>query len=171
MLLVLFLLFCLIKTQRLYAQFLLHNLDLESNHYFSFKGTLQITPIICFIFFLLSGIGWAVVLIAFYTDFFYNVIIAWSLHFFFSSFTTHLPWTTCNNEWNTPNCYEGKYGWFYGTIFKIVDFLSKIQLFVSVFKLLCSERYVMRKGLSSGASFNSQLLNIYMYKFLVFGDY
>ena len=54
------------------------------------------------------GIGWAVVLIAFYTDFFYNVIIAWSLHFFFSSFTSHLPWTTCTNAWNTPNCYEGR---------------------------------------------------------------
>lgn len=56
---------------------------------------------------LFKGIGWAVVLIAFYTDFFYNVIIAWSLHFFFSSFTSHLPWMTCDNEWNTENCYEG----------------------------------------------------------------
>ncbi len=35
----------------------------------------------------LSGVGYSVVLIAFYTDFFYNVIIAWSLYFFFSSFT------------------------------------------------------------------------------------
>ncbi|XP_070206051.1 sodium-dependent dopamine transporter-like [Littorina saxatilis] len=57
---------------------------------------------------LFKGIGWAVVLIAFYTDFFYNVVIAWCLHFFFASFTTDLPWTSCGNEWNTPLCYDGK---------------------------------------------------------------
>lgn len=57
---------------------------------------------------LFSGIGWAVVLIAFYTDFFYNVVIAWSIHFLFSSFTSELPWATCGHEWNTEYCYEGK---------------------------------------------------------------
>ncbi|GJQ83365.1 putative sodium:neurotransmitter symporter [Trypoxylus dichotomus] len=53
---------------------------------------------------LLKGIGYAVVLIAFYVDFYYNVIIAWALRFFFASFTDMLPWTTCNNTWNTPFC-------------------------------------------------------------------
>ncbi|XP_022916091.1 sodium-dependent dopamine transporter [Onthophagus taurus] len=53
---------------------------------------------------LLKGIGYAVVLIAFYVDFYYNVIIAWALRFFFASFTDLLPWTTCDNPWNTPNC-------------------------------------------------------------------
>lgn len=54
--------------------------------------------------FLFSGIGYAVVLIAFYVDFYYNVIIAWSLRFFFASFTKELPWTSCNNFWNTADC-------------------------------------------------------------------
>ncbi|GBM41780.1 Sodium-dependent dopamine transporter, partial [Araneus ventricosus] len=49
-------------------------------------------------------IGYAVVLIAFYVDFYYNVIIAWSLYFFVASFNSVLPWTTCDNPWNTPNC-------------------------------------------------------------------
>ncbi|KAF2880313.1 hypothetical protein ILUMI_25871, partial [Ignelater luminosus] len=53
---------------------------------------------------LLKGIGYAVVLIAFYVDFYYNVIIAWALRFFFASFTNMLPWTTCDNPWNTPFC-------------------------------------------------------------------
>ncbi|KAK5644887.1 hypothetical protein RI129_006187 [Pyrocoelia pectoralis] len=53
---------------------------------------------------LLKGIGYAVVLIAFYVDFYYNVIIAWALRFFFASFTSMLPWTTCDNPWNTPHC-------------------------------------------------------------------
>ncbi|XP_060596173.1 sodium-dependent dopamine transporter-like [Ruditapes philippinarum] len=56
---------------------------------------------------LFKGIGWAVVLIAFYTDFFYNVVIAWALHFFFASFTGNLPWEKCDNNWNTPLCFEG----------------------------------------------------------------
>nr|6M0Z_A Chain A, Sodium-dependent dopamine transporter [Drosophila melanogaster]6M3Z_A Chain A, Sodium-dependent dopamine transporter [Drosophila melanogaster] len=58
---------------------------------------------------LFKGIGYAVVLIAFYVGFYYNVIIAWSLRFFFASFTNSLPWTSCNNIWNTPNCrpFEG----------------------------------------------------------------
>lgn len=51
-----------------------------------------------------SGIGYAVVLIAFYVDFYYNVIIAWALRFFFASFTSMLPWTRCDNAWNTPLC-------------------------------------------------------------------
>ncbi|KAK8720072.1 hypothetical protein OTU49_013597, partial [Cherax quadricarinatus] len=55
---------------------------------------------------LFKGVGYQVVCIAFYVDFFYNVILAWSLRFFFASFTTDLPWTNCNNEWNTPNCRE-----------------------------------------------------------------
>nr|XP_027213255.1 sodium-dependent dopamine transporter-like [Penaeus vannamei] len=54
----------------------------------------------------LKGVGFQVVCIAFYVDFFYNVILAWSLRFFFASFTTELPWTNCNNEWNTRNCRE-----------------------------------------------------------------
>ncbi|XP_014240511.1 sodium-dependent dopamine transporter [Cimex lectularius] len=53
---------------------------------------------------LFKGIGYAVVLIAFYVDFYYNVIIAWALRFFFASFTSMLPWTTCDNPWNTPQC-------------------------------------------------------------------
>ncbi|KAJ1521895.1 hypothetical protein ONE63_002232 [Megalurothrips usitatus] len=53
---------------------------------------------------LFKGIGYAVALIAFYVDFYYNVIIAWALRFFFASFTSMLPWTTCDNPWNTPNC-------------------------------------------------------------------
>ena len=53
-----------------------------------------------------KGIGYAVVLIAFYVDFYYNVIIAWALHYFFMSFSSQLPWATCSNPWNTAKCRE-----------------------------------------------------------------
>ncbi|CAH1800555.1 unnamed protein product [Owenia fusiformis] len=68
------------------------------------KGAITCWGRICPLF---KGVGYAVVLIAFYVDFFYNVIIAWALYFFFASFTTTLPWVTCNNYWNTPDCVDG----------------------------------------------------------------
>lgn len=43
------------------------------------------------------GVGYAVILIALYVGFYYNVIIAWSLYYLFSSFTLHLPWTDCGH--------------------------------------------------------------------------
>lgn len=62
----------------------------------------QILPF--FFFYPCVGIGYAVVLIAFYVDFYYNVIIAWALRYFFASFASLLPWTTCDNPWNTLHC-------------------------------------------------------------------
>ncbi|TPP61030.1 Transporter, partial [Fasciola gigantica] len=53
---------------------------------------------------LLKGVGYSVVLVAFYTDWFYNMIIAWSLYYFGISFNKQLPWMFCGNEWNTPSC-------------------------------------------------------------------
>ncbi|XP_039325013.1 sodium-dependent dopamine transporter [Saimiri boliviensis] len=58
----------------------------------------------------LKGVGFTVILISLYVGFFYNVIIAWALHYLFSSFTTELPWTHCNNSWNSPNCSDAHPG-------------------------------------------------------------
>lgn len=51
-----------------------------------------------------SGIGYAICVIALYVSFYYNTIIAWALFYFYSSFSTILPWTNCDNVWNTPDC-------------------------------------------------------------------
>ncbi|KAF7627132.1 hypothetical protein Mgra_00009598 [Meloidogyne graminicola] len=68
------------------------------------KGAITTWGKICPLF---KGIGYCVIITAFYTDFFYNVIIAFALHYFFSSFTTErLPWTKCSNNYNSPACYE-----------------------------------------------------------------
>ncbi|XP_075181541.1 sodium-dependent noradrenaline transporter [Anomaloglossus baeobatrachus] len=50
------------------------------------------------------SVGYTVILIALYVGFYYNVIIAWSLYYLVSSFTSELPWTKCGNPWNTDNC-------------------------------------------------------------------
>ncbi|XP_070117930.1 sodium-dependent noradrenaline transporter isoform X2 [Equus caballus] len=55
-----------------------------------------------------KGVGYAVILIALYVGFYYNVIIAWSLYYLFSSFTFNLPWTDCGHTWNSPNCTDPK---------------------------------------------------------------
>ncbi|KAG7468321.1 hypothetical protein MATL_G00141710 [Megalops atlanticus] len=53
-----------------------------------------------------KGVGYTVILIALYVGFYYNVIIAWSLYYLFSSFTSELPWLKCGNIWNSNNCTE-----------------------------------------------------------------
>ncbi|XP_072047524.1 sodium-dependent dopamine transporter-like isoform X2 [Amphiura filiformis] len=55
---------------------------------------------------LFKGVGCAAVAIAFYVDFYYNVIISYALYYFFASFTPVLPWSTCTNKWNTEFCFE-----------------------------------------------------------------
>ncbi|EPY89922.1 hypothetical protein CB1_000069009 [Camelus ferus] len=40
----------------------------------------------------IPGVGYTVILISLYVGFFYNVIIAWALHYLFSSFSAELPY-------------------------------------------------------------------------------
>ena len=49
-----------------------------------------------------AGVGGAMFLVSFFVSIYYNVIIAWTFFYFFASFTTDLPWASCDNEWNTP---------------------------------------------------------------------
>lgn len=35
---------------------------------------------------------------------YYNVILAWTLYYFGMSFSSDLPWTRCDKEWNTDTC-------------------------------------------------------------------
>ena len=39
-----------------------------------------------------------------YIGIYYNVVICISFYYFFMSMTNLLPWTYCNNPWNTPAC-------------------------------------------------------------------
>jgi len=53
---------------------------------------------------LFKGLGIAMVMTNTMIGVYYNVIISWVLYFLFSSFTSELPWSSCNNTWNTILC-------------------------------------------------------------------
>ncbi|KAI4896507.1 hypothetical protein NFI96_029534, partial [Prochilodus magdalenae] len=53
---------------------------------------------------LFKGLGLASMVIVFFCNTYYIMILAWGLYFLVHSFTFHLPWASCNHEWNTPNC-------------------------------------------------------------------
>ncbi|OCT57814.1 hypothetical protein XELAEV_18002994mg [Xenopus laevis] len=55
---------------------------------------------------LLEGIGYASQVIEGYLNIYYIVILAWALFYLFSSFTSELPWATCNHTWNSENCVD-----------------------------------------------------------------
>nr|KAF6322880.1 solute carrier family 6 member 4 [Pipistrellus kuhlii] len=65
------------------------------------NGCISVWKKICPIF---KGIGYTTCIIALYTAFYYNTIMAWALYYLISSFTAQLPWTNCENPWNTANC-------------------------------------------------------------------
>ena len=51
-----------------------------------------------------AGIGVASSIIVFLLNTYYNVILAWAFYYLFSSMTSVLPWSHCDNEWNTERC-------------------------------------------------------------------
>ncbi|KRY26838.1 Sodium- and chloride-dependent glycine transporter 2 [Trichinella spiralis] len=54
-----------------------------------------------------GGVGWATIVITLMVSTYFNVIIAYSLMFFFESLTMKaLPWSLCGNWWNTENCLD-----------------------------------------------------------------
>lgn len=61
-------------------------------------------PYVLLLFF--SGIGYASVVIVQYLNIYYIIILGWALFYMFASFTSKLPWSHCNNPWNTPRCID-----------------------------------------------------------------
>ncbi|XP_033646292.1 sodium- and chloride-dependent glycine transporter 1-like [Asterias rubens] len=54
---------------------------------------------------LFKGVGVAMAVVSSYFCLYYNLIIAYTIRYMVVSFKNPLPWTGCNNTWNTPNCY------------------------------------------------------------------
>ncbi|XP_029960070.1 sodium- and chloride-dependent GABA transporter ine [Salarias fasciatus] len=57
---------------------------------------------------LLKGVGLATVVMSFLFSVYYNVLLGWTLFYFFNSFGASLPWTSCSSAWNVfQNCSAG----------------------------------------------------------------
>ena len=56
------------------------------------------------IYLYVSGIGIGYTILNGLVCIYYNVIIALSLYYLFSSMQAQLPWGSCGHEWNTPTC-------------------------------------------------------------------
>ncbi|KAJ8265220.1 hypothetical protein COCON_G00143190 [Conger conger] len=53
---------------------------------------------------LFKGLGLASMVIVFFCNTYYIMILVWGLYFLLHSFSAPLPWATCGHPWNTPNC-------------------------------------------------------------------
>jgi len=53
---------------------------------------------------LFQGIGYGMCFLSLYIGTYYNIILSWAFFYIFSSFTSSLPWASCDNPWNTEAC-------------------------------------------------------------------
>ncbi|XP_056138822.1 sodium- and chloride-dependent GABA transporter 2-like [Lampris incognitus] len=65
---------------------------------------------------LAEGIGYGGQLILLYSCMYYIIVLAWALFYLAFSFSSQLPWASCNNIWNTDACVEfstqnGTFNW------------------------------------------------------------
>ncbi|KAL4222728.1 Sodium- and chloride-dependent creatine transporter 1 [Mactra antiquata] len=54
---------------------------------------------------LFQGLGFSSQMILIYSNVYYIVVVAWALYYIAQSFTSTLPWTSCDNPWNTDRCF------------------------------------------------------------------
>ncbi|KAM8974390.1 sodium- and chloride-dependent GABA transporter 2 [Pelodytes ibericus] len=55
---------------------------------------------------LFEGIGYSSQVIVILLNFYYIVVLSWALFYLFNSFTSDLPWASCNHTWNTDSCLD-----------------------------------------------------------------
>ncbi|XP_064622840.1 sodium-dependent proline transporter-like [Lineus longissimus] len=61
-----------------------------------------------------QGIGWGMAIMMVIASCSYGHLVTWILYYLGMSFSAQLPWTNCNNSWNTENCfiYKANASWY-----------------------------------------------------------
>ncbi|XP_067652266.1 sodium- and chloride-dependent glycine transporter 2-like [Haliotis asinina] len=67
---------------------------------FSAKGPVKIWSICP----LMKGLGFCILAVSCIIVLYYSLMFSWGVYYIYSSFSATLPWTTCGNPWNTPQC-------------------------------------------------------------------
>jgi len=68
------------------------------------EGPVEAMRNICPLF---SGVGVSMVLLSLLLSSYYSVVMSWAMLYLVFSFNTELPWTHCDNSWNTQYCRQG----------------------------------------------------------------
>ncbi|XP_028305265.1 sodium- and chloride-dependent GABA transporter 2-like isoform X2 [Gouania willdenowi] len=55
---------------------------------------------------LFEGLGYGTQVIITLLNLYYIIVLAWGIFYLYYSFSWDLPWSSCNNTWNTENCLE-----------------------------------------------------------------
>ncbi|KAH3884493.1 sodium-dependent serotonin transporter-like [Dreissena polymorpha] len=71
------------------------------------SGAIAIWKKLCPMF---AGAGVATCMVAILVGMYYNTIIAWALYYLVASFRSEVPWASCNNSWNSPDCVSFAHG-------------------------------------------------------------
>ncbi|WAR03537.1 SC6A4-like protein [Mya arenaria] len=98
------------------------------------SGAIKIWDRLCPMF---KGTGVAIIMVATYVGMYYNTIIAWALYYLVNSFRSEVPWASCGNEWNTPNCISISQGY---NASMVTNFSNPSALEYFQFKALESQR-------------------------------
>ncbi|XP_071516730.1 sodium- and chloride-dependent glycine transporter 1-like [Panulirus ornatus] len=96
---------------------------------------------------LFSGLGWGMVMVSFLVSIYYNIILAWAFYYTFASFTSELPWSHCNNDFNSVDCYtleEGRKcrnesGFFYNKTCVDIDEYCRVVDMIGLNETFCQD--------------------------------
>ncbi|XP_069125071.1 sodium- and chloride-dependent GABA transporter 2-like [Argopecten irradians] len=55
---------------------------------------------------LIQGLGLGLLFLMILCVWYYVMLTTWVIYYLYQSFTSPLPWSTCGNQWNTPDCFS-----------------------------------------------------------------